>query len=151
MRTEEAELKFRKYLASQKLRYTPERRKIVRAVFSARDHFQADELYMRLKAHNQRVSRATVYRTLDLLVKLGFVQKVCVGDRSSIYQSALNGRRFGHLICLVCGKIQKFELPEIENSVEKVCREFHFVSQNGSVQISGYCETCRNESLVDNG
>lgn len=145
---EEAEVHFKDYLSTQKLKYTPERRKIFHEIFNSTDHFDAEELFIRLQTQNKSVSRATVYRTLDLLVKLGLVRKVCLGDKSSLYESIVNWKRHGHLVCLSCGKIQEFTIPRIDQAFEKVCREFNFLAQNRCVQISGYCERCKSESIV---
>lgn len=144
---EHSELKFKHYLNSQKLKYTPERQKIFHEIFNASGHFDADELYFRLQSQNRRVSRATVYRTLDLLVRLGLVRKVCLGDRSSIYENIINWQRHGHLVCLSCGRIQEFVIPELNEALEKVCEEKHFTAQNRCLQISGYCENCQDKSL----
>lgn len=145
---EKAESKFREYLSSQSLKYTPERRKIFREIADSREHFAADELYMKLKTHNRRVSRATVYRTLDLLVKLGLVRKVCMGVRSSVYENVLKWKRHGHLVCIKCGKLEEFSLDELESTFSGVCDEFDFEPNNRCVQIFGTCHNCKSNSAV---
>ena len=146
---EQTEQSFRRYLSQQNLKYTPERRKIFKEIFDAQDHFDAEELFVRLRGHQEKVSRATVYRTLELLVKLGLVRKVCLGDRSSLYENNVNWQRHGHLICIECGKIQEFNAPAMEELFEKTCKKYGFFAQNRCIQISGYCEDCKKRSIVN--
>jgi Fur family ferric uptake transcriptional regulator len=146
---EKPEQQFRKYLASQKLKYTPERRKIFGEILSAKNHFDADELFVRVNDNNtKRVSRATVYRTLDLLVKLGIIRKICLGDTSSLYENIVDVKKHGHLVCLSCRKIIKFELGKIESILGEACNDNQFSPQNRCIQVSGYCEDCLEKSAL---
>lgn len=146
---DEYEVRFKEYLAQHNLKYTPERRRIFHEIFSARDHFDADELFMRLRAHNRRVSRATVYRTLDLLVKLGLVRKVCLGDRSSLYENVFHWKRHGHFVCVACGKVQEFQLSGIDERLEAICQEHNFRAKNRCIQISGFCSECQTNGVEE--
>ncbi|MFQ5707285.1 MAG: Fur family transcriptional regulator [bacterium] len=140
---EHVEQQFKEYLAANKLKYTPERRKIFNEVFSSRDRFDADELFVRLRSHSKRVSRATVYRTLDLLIKLGLVRRVCLGDRSALFENVFSWKQHGNLICKACGKIQEFKIKEIEERLEAVCKQNAFEAQSSCIQIFGYCSQCK--------
>ena len=91
----QAELAFKSFLSARRLKYTPERRKILEEIFAARDLFDAEQLLRRLKRHNKRVSRATVYRTLELLARLGLVKRVCFSERTSFYENMTNGPHNG--------------------------------------------------------
>jgi Fur family ferric uptake transcriptional regulator len=140
---QEAETKFRRFLAEQKLRYTAERRQIFHEIIRAREHFDADTLLLRLKSKNLPVSRATVYRTLDLLVKLGLLRRTCVGDRSAVYESVVGWARHGHLVCQNCGRVDEFRVPEIDEALDRVCEEAGFDLRNRCLQLFGYCADCR--------
>ncbi|NIR48865.1 transcriptional repressor [candidate division KSB1 bacterium] len=143
------ELRFKKYLASQKLKYTPERRRIFKEIIESDKHFAAEELVARLKSQKHRVSRATVYRTLDLLSKLGLVNKVCMGDKPSLYESARSRKRQGRLVCVSCGKIQRFSDSEMNRFLDSVCENFEFRPKSQCIQISGYCQACAEEVPSD--
>ncbi len=139
---EEAELKFKDFLATQRRKYTPERRRIFKAIFDSQEHFDADGLYARLKDDNKPVAKSTVYRTLNLLAKLGLVGKVWVGNKPYMYHMS-HAQQQGFLVCVSCGKRQRFGISGIEKAFDKACKEFNFSAQNRTVQISGYCKNCK--------
>lgn len=143
------EVEFKRYLSARKLKYTPERRKIFKEIFQSNEHFDADQLFGRLKAHDNRVSRATVYRTLDLLLRLGLVTRVCLGEKSALYVNADHWTRHGHLVCISCGRIQEFPVATMEKSLEDACCQHNFSAKSRCIQISGYCEDCTNKSLIE--
>lgn len=140
---EEAELKFKDFLSSQRLKYTLERQRIFKVIFDSREHFDAEGLYARLKNSSRPVSRSTVYRTLNLLVKLGLVGKVWVGNKSYMYQNMSHSEQHGYLVCVSCGKRQRFGISGIEKVFNKACKAFSFSAHNRTVQISGYCKDCK--------
>ena len=92
---------FRDYLEQSQLKYTPERKVILREIFSLHNHFEADELYFKLRQKGgQRISRATVYRTLPLLEKSGLIRKVVFVDKHTHYELAYGHMHHEHLICI---------------------------------------------------
>ncbi len=144
----QAELEFKSFLSARKLKYTPERRKILEEIFAARDLFDAEQLLLRLKKHNKGVSRATVYRTLELLAKLGLVKRVCFSERTSFYENTANGQHKGRLVCLLCGKIEQFLTEGIDELIEAACQENHFIAHNRCIQIAGYCRDCNRQASL---
>lgn len=138
-----AEARFRRYLAEQQLRYTAERKEIFHEIIEAQEHFDADSLLLRLRSKNRSISRATVYRTLDLLLKLGLVRKSCVGDRSAVYESVIGWARHGHMVCMNCGRVVEFRVAQIDEALDRVCEESGFDLRNRCVQLFGYCSDCR--------
>ncbi len=145
---EEQELKFKKFLSANKLKYTQERKTIFHEIMSTQDHFDAEELLKRLKNKNKTVSRATIYRTLDLLAKLGIIKKVCYGDNASRYWNDIYKNRPGFLVCISCGKIQEFQIPGMEEAIQKVCEESGFQAHNHCMQITGFCQECQKKEEV---
>lgn len=140
---QDAELKFRSYLASQKLKYTAERQKVFSEIVSSPGHFGPDELIARLGGAEKRVSRATIYRTLDLLVKLGIVRRVCFGDKGALYESNLNWKPTGEIVCLGCGNVVTFEVPDsIDATLRSIANKYETAAMNRSVQVFGYCKDC---------
>ena len=88
---------FREYLAAHGLRWTPERDAILEVIFSIHRHFGADDLYDMLRQRRHRVSRATIYRTLDLLVKCGLVSDVDFGDGRTSNEHGYGHEHHDHL------------------------------------------------------
>ena len=140
---EGSEARFRGYLSSRSCRITPERLTILQEVVQAKGHFTADDFFIRLKQHQPKVSRATIYRTLDLLVESRLVEKVDFGGNRAFYEYAYGREHHDHLICVACGAIIEFIEPGIEDLQNKVCRTFNFDMQSHSHKIFGRCEKCR--------
>lgn len=146
IKMEKIELQFKQYLAGHGLKYTPERRRIFKEIFNSEGRFDAEQLILRFRATTKNVSRATVYRTLDLLLRLGIIRKLCFGERSSLYECVYNLKRNGHLVCIQCGRIEDFSLSEMEEHFANICGDHDFQPQFRCIQISGFCHACRQES-----
>jgi Fur family ferric uptake transcriptional regulator len=133
-----------KYLKeNRKLRSTPERFAVLDAVLQIQGHFDAEGLYYRLIAGGMKISKATVYNTLELLLKAGLVSKYRFAEKTSRYEKALGRPQHHHLICLQCGDIIEFVNDKLERIQEEVCGEKAFSPQSSSLQIFGTCATCR--------
>lgn len=134
---------FIKYIKQRGLKWTPEREKVLREALAMKGHFEADELAFRLRKKGSRISRATVYRTLPLLVKAGLLNQVIHGEKHQHYEPIHEERQHDHLICLKCGKITEFQNPALKKLEEEICRENDFRPQKILVEIFGYCRRCR--------
>ena len=135
---------FEKFLRSRHLRMTAGRRRILEAVFSIHGHhFDADELHARLKNEGSGVSRATVYRTLDLLAASGLVAKAHFGEDQARYEQIYGHHHHDHMICEGCGRIIEFSNLEIEALQERVCAEHGFRASRHSLRIFGLCARCQ--------
>ena len=134
---------FRNCLASRGLKFTPERDVILREVFQRHDHFEAEELLSSIRKKGGRTSRATVYRTLDLLVQSGLLEVVDLGGNSHHYEHVLGHQHHDHLICERCGRIIEFTHGQLEKLKEKVCREMAFDGRSHTLKIFGLCIRCR--------
>jgi Fur family transcriptional regulator, ferric uptake regulator len=130
---------FRSYLKDKNHRQTPERFMVLDEIYRADGHFDADDMYFRMKNIGYRVSRATVYNTLDLLVECGLVQRHQFGKNQSIYERAYAYRQHDHIICNKCGKVIEFcdpRLQEIKTMLEKI----HDITIDGhSLHFYGTC------------
>lgn len=133
---------FRDYLHEIGLRYTPEREQIIDEIFSSDQHFDADELYLKLKMKNSSVSRATVYRCLNLLEECNFVTKTSFGERHAHFEHAFDKEHHDHLICENCGEVVEFYDEAIEKRQEEVCRQHNYILKNHKLQIFGLCPKC---------
>jgi len=136
------EEKFAEFLRGAGLKMTSARRSVLEEVFHCHDHFDADELYLRLKERHAKASRATVYRTLTLLVSSGLVRKMDLGDGRSTYEHVLGHPHHDHLVCVKCGCILEFHHSGIEELQMQVCRDFDFKMLSHTQQIYGICKKC---------
>jgi Fur family ferric uptake transcriptional regulator len=134
---------FKKFLLKQNLKFTPQRKFILDAVFATHRHFDADEMVEILRQRGKNVSRASVYRTLDLLVKGNLVHAMELGDTKKTYEHIAGHKHHDHLICLECGRAIEFDETSIEMLQEKVCDQMKFKAQHHSLRIFGRCERCR--------
>ncbi|OGC76392.1 MAG: hypothetical protein A2Z27_01420 [candidate division Zixibacteria bacterium RBG_16_50_21] len=136
--------KFEFYLRRKNLKLTQERRVILNEMSGSDKHFGPEDLLIQIREKGKRVSRATVYRTLDLLVDSGVVKKVCLGPQQFYYESlAQKEQRHSHLVCLKCGKIVEFSDPRTEERINEICRENNFRMTSRCFQVFGFCSRCR--------
>jgi Fur family ferric uptake transcriptional regulator len=141
----ESEKKFRDYIQSRGLKFTPEREAILKHVFENRGHFEAEELLIDMRKNRKRVSKATIYRTLALLVKSGLLREVIFGEKHAHYEHVYGCNHHEHLVCIKCGKIIEFSDEEIEKFQDEVCVKNKFKPESHRFQITGYCEDCVDE------
>jgi Fur family ferric uptake transcriptional regulator len=134
--------RFEAYLRSKKLKLTGERMEILGTIFQKDVHFDAEELHADLKQKGRDISRATVYRTLDLLVQCGLVRKSSLGSTHANYEAAHENEHHDHLICLNCNKVIEFFRPDLETLQEAICAEQRFKPLHHSLQIFGICSDC---------
>ena len=136
-----------KYLkAHGKLRATPERFAVLNAVLQSQGHFDAENLYYRMLTKGSKVSRATVYNTLDLLQECGLVSKYRFAENTSRYEKAFGRPHHHHMICLACGDIIEFVSDRLEKIQNEMCAEKDFDAQSSTVQIFGTCSSCRKKA-----
>ena len=131
------------YLKEKNLRITRERFLLLEEIMKTNKHFDADELYASLIAKGLKVSRATVYNTLDLLVDCGLISKYRFGENHSRYEKAFGRPRHDHLICLECGDIIEFVNDKLTKIQKEVCEEKNFALRNSTFQIFGICSKCQ--------
>ena len=128
------------------MKCTPARLSIFKEVYSSSEHFDADEIYFRLHSDKKRVSRATVYRTLDLLVENGFVSKVNVGRSQVHFENTLAQKNHEHLVCTQCGKIIEFNNKLLEEEQNRICKEYGFLPTKHNLIVFGLCDECQRRS-----
>ena len=100
-------------LKKEGLRYTNQRQAVWDEIKSNEDHRDAEEIFSALRKNNLNVSRATVYRTIDVLYKNNLIRKIELGDSPAKYENKVNSEHHDHIICVQCGKIEEFvdEIP----------------------------------------
>ena len=134
---------FAKYLNSRNLKLTKERKAVLEEIFLHTGHLEAEDILHSLRRKKKRASRATIYRTLDLLVDSGIVRKVDFGHGHSHYEQVLGHAHHEHMICIKCGKVIEFPDEKIERLIKKLCEKSGFEHTSHSFQIFGYCRDCK--------
>ena len=110
-------------LKSEGLRYTEQRKAIWDEIRDSNEHRDAEDIYLKLKSNGVSVSRATVYRTIDVLVKNRLVRKMDVGEGRSLFEPRLDNKHHDHMICIDTGDIIEFYNEELENLQDKIAAE----------------------------
>ena len=131
---------FRAFLKERNLRQTPERFMVLEEVYATDDHVDADELYLRLKQKGNRVSRATVYNTLDLLLDCDLVGRHQFGKNQAKYERAYSYWQHDHLICLDCNEVLEFCDPRIQGIQEMVAEIYQFDIKHHALHLYGHCQ-----------
>ncbi|RJR34245.1 MAG: transcriptional repressor [Desulfobacteraceae bacterium] len=135
--------KFYGFLKERGLKWTPERKKVFEEAFRIQGHFEAEDLAYRLRKKGSRVSKATVYRTLPILVKAGLIKEAIHGEKRLCYECVREGERHDHLICIKCGEIVEFKNSSLRKIEEEICKENQFEPQKVLIEIFGYCKKCQ--------
>lgn len=122
-------------------RVTPQRLAVARVFYSMQGHPSAMEIAQAVQRAGANVGLATVYRTMALLIDLGFATAAEFGDGVTRYESRRGGHH-DHLICLGCGKIIEFTEPSIEELQASVARRLGFRILDHRLEITGLCREC---------
>jgi Fur family ferric uptake transcriptional regulator len=139
------------FIARKGLRRTGQRELIARAVFSKDEHFTAEELYDRVKRTSPDVSRATVYRTLSLLVEADLLREIDLGENQTTYDPNFHDKpSHNHLVCIDCGQVVEFEDSHIDLLNDCVTRRLGFKPVRQTLVIEANCEQLRQKGRCPN-
>lgn len=126
---------FRRALKEERLKYTPERARILDTIIEFDGLFEADQLLEKLKSKGHSVSKATVYRTLKLLESCAIIQQVLFDRDQSHYQLAFGKRGNTLLIHADTGEVETLELPELIALRDAICQARGLKAQGHKLQI----------------
>jgi len=135
--------RFSEYLRAHNLRLTPERRAVFEVILTLEGHFDAEALLEFLRKRKKRVSRATLYRTLDHLREAGLVKVHRFGHGHSLYEHSVGRKHHDHMVCNRCGRVIEFVNDDIERLQEEMCRLHAFRSTSHVMEIFGVCAPCQ--------
>lgn len=125
-------------------RLTPQRLMVVSAIENSNDHISAEEIYAQVAAKFPNVNISTVYRTLELLERLGLVTKTDLGGGRVRYHPAEKGRHH-HLICERCGAVIDLDESVLAPLKDALLRQRHFVADLRHIGIFGQCVKCHGQ------
>ena len=143
MKHETIRKSFEEFLRTRALKLTSQRTRIFERAFATHEHFSAEQLYDWMRSEDgPRVSRATVYRTLALLVEGGFLGSLDVGGSELMYEHLAGHRHHDHMVCMDCGRIEEFHDERIEALQHEACERRGFVLVSHSHRLLGRCRAC---------
>ena len=142
---EKVEREFESFIRRKGLKLTSQRRRILKRVFTTNRHFTADEIHDVFRRGRNDVSRATIYRTLSLLVEGGFIDMLELGGDTKRYEHILDREHHDHLLCIGCGAVVEFQEPRIEELQNEVARRQGFKITSHSLRLFGTCRKCSAE------
>ena len=116
---------------------------IVNVFLRQEGHLTADDLVTLIRREDQRISRATIYRTLQWMVDAGIARKVDFGEGRFRFEHSYRHPRHFHLICKTCNRSFEFLSSDIEALLEEVAAARNFTPRQSVLQIHGTCEACR--------
>ncbi|MDT8368807.1 MAG: Fur family transcriptional regulator [Longimicrobiales bacterium] len=140
---------FQRFLRDEGLPLTSQREAVAETLFSAEGHWSVEDLEEALRRRDEKIGKATIYRTLDLLVKSRLVEELDFGEGFKRYEHRLS-RMIGHahLVCDGCGTVEEYQIRELPAIEARVARETKFRPTRHRLQLHGLCTACQESGVT---
>jgi len=142
------EVIFREFLKEKNLKLTRPRKIILGEVFKNNEHFNVDSLYDQIRKNHKDVSRATIYRTMPLLIESGLLKQSLRCQSKDHYEHIHGDFSHIHFLCVKCGKIFEVENKEIEKKMTKLADAIGFKIKDFNIGAKGICQECQKKLIV---
>jgi Fur family ferric uptake transcriptional regulator len=129
-------------LRERELPFTHQREAVARVLFESTRHYSADEVAEELRRRSEQIGKATIYRTLALLVELGLATEHDFDEGFKRYQMQIGAAQHDHLICTSCGRVVSFHVPELDPLIEQVAAAEGFQAITRQIKVFGTCDEC---------
>jgi Fur family ferric uptake transcriptional regulator len=135
---------FRRYLREQGLPVTLQREVVAEVVFNSSEHLSVEDIEAELKRQGERIGKATIYRTMEILVRSGLVEEHDFGEGFKRYEHLFGQQPVHeHLICTHCSKVTEFRSPEVERIQAEAAALHGFLPARHRLEIYGLCSHCQ--------
>ena len=140
---------FRRYLREQGLPVTQQREVVADVVFSSTGHLSVEDIEAQLKEQGERIGKATIYRTMEILVRSGLVEEHDFGEGFKRYEHLFGQQPVHqHLICTSCSRVVEFESPDVVRLQEEAAQAHGFQPTRHRLEIYGICADCRARGIT---
>lgn len=129
-------------LRERELPFTQQRESVARVLFESTRHLSADEVAEELRRRGEQIGKATVYRSLALLVELGLATEHDFDEGFRRYQMRIGAAQYDHMICTACGDVAQFRHPALSRTLEEVARDAGFSAITRQIKMFGTCRDC---------
>jgi len=139
--------RFRRYLRDRRQPVTRQRMAVAEVLMASEDHPSVEQLRRRLIQRGEHIGLATLYRTVDALVKSGLAREHNFGEGFKRYEALAQRAEHCHLVCRSCSGVSEFTNDRLERMLRMTADEHRFHYERHVIEIHGICDACRTREL----